>query len=72
MSIDETWNQLSTNIREIFNHNVSTLSFEENHRFAYNMVLHKHGEELYEGVKTLIIENLDRLGKNQIDRKSVV
>jgi cullin 3 len=64
--MDDTWAQLSTNIREIFNQNAANLSFEENHRFGYNMVLHRHGERLYNGVKQLIVENLDNLSKEQI------
>lgn len=66
VSIDETWIQLSTNIKEIFNHHASDLSFEENHRFAYNMVLYRQGARLYDGVKKLIVENLDRLSKEQV------
>ncbi|KDQ59266.1 hypothetical protein JAAARDRAFT_33992 [Jaapia argillacea MUCL 33604] len=66
VSIEDTWSQLSKNIREIHNHNASNLSFEENHRFAYNMVLHKHGETLYNGVVELVGENLDELAKVEI------
>ena len=66
VSIEETWSQLSNNIREIQNQNASNLSFEENHRFAYNMVLHKGGELLYKGVVGLVAENLDKLAKEQI------
>jgi cullin 3 len=35
---------------EIANRNASQLSFEELYRAAYNLVLHKHGALLYEGV----------------------
>lgn len=62
----DTWNQLSKAIREIQNHNASHLSFEENYRFAYNMVLYKQGTVLYEGVKKLVTENLDKLAKDVI------
>src|SRR5437879_4366478 len=65
-SPDKTWTELSKNIREIQNHNASNLSFEENHRFAYNMVLHKHGDMLYKGVRSLVMENLDNLDRDQI------
>lgn len=65
-SPDKTWTELSKNIREIQNHNASNLSFEENHRFAYNMVLYKHGDMLYKGVKTLVTENLDALARDKI------
>lgn len=65
-SSDETWSKLSANIREIHKHNASNLSFEENHRFAYNMVLHRNGEKLYNGVCQLVAENLAELAKNYI------
>ncbi|KAJ7739753.1 Cullin-domain-containing protein [Mycena maculata] len=66
VSIDQTWADLANNIREIQNHNAQNLSFEENHRFAYNMVLHKKGEMLYKGVNQLVAENLDRLADTQV------
>lgn len=53
-------------IREIFNHNARSLSFEENYRHAYNMCLQKQGSHLYEGVSELIVKNLDKLAKEQI------
>ncbi|KIM39866.1 hypothetical protein M413DRAFT_19621 [Hebeloma cylindrosporum] len=65
-SAEKTWAELSKNIREIQNHNASNLSFEENHRFAYNMVLYKHGDMLYKGVKSLVTENLDTLARDKI------
>ena len=65
-SPDKTWTELSKNIREIQNHNASNLSFEENHRFAYNMVLYKHGDMLYKGVRNLVKENLDTLARDKI------
>ncbi|TDL25857.1 Cullin-domain-containing protein [Rickenella mellea] len=65
-SINETWTQLSRAICEIHNHNASNLSFEENYRFAYNLVLHKHGDMLYKGVKSLVAENIDRLAENEV------
>lgn len=66
MSLDETWRRLSNNIREIFAQNAANLSFEENHRFGYNMVLGKQSEKLYEGVKVLIIENLQKMVKEKL------
>ncbi|KAF8340363.1 Cullin-domain-containing protein [Cantharellus anzutake] len=62
----DTWTLLSGAIREILNGNASHLSFEENYRYAYNMVLHKQGSTLYEGVKELLMENLDKLAKEVI------
>ncbi|KAJ7475820.1 Cullin-domain-containing protein [Mycena latifolia] len=66
VSIEKTWADLANNIREIQNHNAPNLSFEENHRFAYNMVLHKQGEMLYKGVNQLVAENLDQLASTQV------
>ena len=51
---------------EIQNHRAANLSYEENHRFAYNMVLHKHGEPLYKGTCQLIAENLDKLTNQEL------
>lgn len=65
-SSPETWNQLASAIQEIHNHNASKLSFEEIYRYAYNLVVQKHGELLYNGVKGLVRSNLDRLAKEQI------
>ena len=65
-SMTETWTALSKAIREIHNHNASNLSFEENYRFAYNLVLHKQGKQLYDGVKELILENINKLAETQV------
>jgi cullin 3 len=64
--VDETWSRLSANIREIHNQNTSSLSFEENYRYAYNMVLYKNGAVLYKGVCQLVAENIDRLAQREI------
>ncbi|KAK2463401.1 hypothetical protein APHAL10511_004487 [Amanita phalloides] len=64
--VEDTWAQLAKNIREIQNNNARQLSFEENHRFGYNLVLYKHGEMLYNGLRGLVIENLDNLANEQI------
>uniref|UniRef100_A0AC35UAM8 CULLIN_2 domain-containing protein n=1 Tax=Rhabditophanes sp. KR3021 TaxID=114890 RepID=A0AC35UAM8_9BILA len=48
---DRTWGLLRTAIIEILNQNNSGLSFEELYRNAYAMVLHKHGDHLYNGLK---------------------
>ena len=66
MSIDDTWAKLRNNMIEIQNHRAANLSYEENHRFAYNMVLHKHGEPLYKGTCQLIAENLDKLTNQEL------
>jgi cullin 3 len=64
--MSDTWNALSRAIREIHNNNASNLSFEENYRYAYNLVLHRQGEILYDGVKTLVAENVDRLVEREV------
>mmetsp|Transcript_8591 Transcript_8591/g.10007 ORF Transcript_8591/g.10007 Transcript_8591/m.10007 type:complete len:773 (+) Transcript_8591:208-2526(+) len=46
----QTWNVLAKAIDEIYDRNASQLSFEELYRNAYNLVLHKHGTLLYDGV----------------------
>ena len=52
------WNTLHKAIDEIYNQNASQLSYEELYRNAYNLVLHKHCELLYDGVKNDIREHL--------------
>lgn len=64
--MQETWTALSKAIREIHNHNASNLSFEENYRFAYNMVLYKQGDMLYNGVNKLVADNIDRLAEREV------
>lgn len=64
--MSETWNSLSKAVREIHNHNASNLSFEENYRFAYNLVLHKQGDLLYRGVNDLITENINKLAEEKV------
>ncbi|WVO21727.1 uncharacterized protein IAS62_003039 [Cryptococcus decagattii] len=38
----------------------------EHYRYAYNLVLFKHGDQLYNGVKSLVIDHLDRLAEEKI------
>ncbi|KAJ3759276.1 Cullin, partial [Lentinula raphanica] len=66
VSVEETWSTLSQNIKEILNHNASNLSFEENHRYAYHLVLSNNGELLYRGMKRIVADNLQKLAKEQI------
>ncbi|KAL7411333.1 ubiquitin ligase SCF complex subunit Cullin [Mrakia frigida] len=56
----ETWRKLKSSIREIQNHHSNLLSYEENYRYAYNMVLFKRGEFLYDGVGELVSLHLDQ------------
>ncbi|KAJ1462111.1 Cullin [Pelagophyceae sp. CCMP2097] len=65
------WASLQLAIDEIYNKNASVLSFEELYRNAYNLVLHKHGELLYEGVhetvKSRLREVANRVAATQDD-----
>ncbi|BDA49097.1 Cullin-3 [Coccomyxa sp. Obi] len=47
---EKTWKVLEDAIHEINNHNASGLSFEELYRNAYNMVINKFGDRLYNGL----------------------
>ncbi len=55
---ETTWNVLHHAIREINKRRTSQLSYEELYRLAYNMVLHKHGKYLYEGLQELLADHL--------------
>ena len=55
---DKIWTALQLAIGEIHNKNPSTLSFEELYRQAYSLVLHKHGEKLYDGVYSTVRKHL--------------
>ncbi|CAM9533464.1 unnamed protein product [Chrysoparadoxa australica] len=55
----QVWEALRNAINEIHNKNASALSFEELYRNAYNLVLHKHGELLYSGVRDSVKAQLE-------------
>jgi cullin 3 len=55
---NNTWKLLQNAILEIYNKNASGLSFEELYRNSYNMVLHKHGDKLYDGLKQTVHDRL--------------
>ncbi|KAL3578228.1 hypothetical protein D5086_019732 [Populus alba] len=61
---DKTWKILEHAIHEIYNHNASGLSFEELYRNAYNMVLHKFGEKLYDGLVATMTSHLREISKS--------
>jgi cullin 3 len=42
------------------------LSYEAVYRCAYNLVIHKYGERLYNGVKDLIEKHLEAEAENKI------
>ncbi|PXF49024.1 Cullin-3 [Gracilariopsis chorda] len=56
---ETTWQTLDHAINEINKRNTSNLSFEQLYRYSYNMVLHKHGEFLYNGLTRLQTQHLD-------------
>ena len=60
----KTWNVLASAIDEIYNRNASQLSFEELYRNAYNLVLQKHGNLLYEGVSDKINKHLEETARS--------
>jgi cullin 3 len=68
----KTWDALANAIDEIYSRNASQLSFEELYRNAYNLVLHKHGTLLYEGVSekltSHLLETVERLAEMQESR----
>jgi len=53
--------QLSRAMQEIHNRNASQLSFEELYRNAYNLVLHKHGTLLYDGIACQLSSHLEKV-----------
>jgi len=57
--VENIWNLLKEAIQEIQRKNNSGLSFEELYRNAYTMVLHKHGERLYSGLKEVVTNHLE-------------
>ncbi|CAN6274446.1 unnamed protein product [Urochloa humidicola] len=61
---ERTWKVLEHAIHEIYNHNASGLSFEELYRSAYNMVLHKYGEKLYDGLQSTMTRRLKEISKS--------
>ncbi|TPX57782.1 hypothetical protein PhCBS80983_g03594 [Powellomyces hirtus] len=63
---DEVWENLATAIRVICSHNASCLSFEELYRNAYNMVLHKQGDKLYNGVRDVVAEHLEKIARDHV------
>jgi cullin 3 len=52
------WTFLKTAIQEILKTNWKGQSAEELYRNAYTLVLHGHGDRLYNGVKEVIREHL--------------
>lgn len=57
--VENIWSLLKNAIQEIQKKNNSGLSFEELYRNAYTMVLHKHGERLYNGLREVVTHHLE-------------
>mmetsp|Transcript_13328 Transcript_13328/g.25129 ORF Transcript_13328/g.25129 Transcript_13328/m.25129 type:complete len:779 (+) Transcript_13328:73-2409(+) len=64
---NRTWECLKHAIHQIHQHNASSLSFEELYRNAYNLVLHKYGELLYNGVQGVVAEHLKAVAQSCVD-----
>ena len=64
---NRTWECLRHAIHQIHQHNASSLSFEELYRNAYNLVLHKYGELLYNGVQGVVADHLKVVAQSCID-----
>lgn len=61
-----TWQLLEHAIKQIFDRNASSLSYEELYRNAYNMVNHQYGGMLYLNVETCFERRLEFLFSEQI------
>lgn len=61
------WNTIRDAIVKIYAQKASSLSYEELYRTAYNLVLHKHGEMLYDNVKKTTIEMLQPIAQKLIN-----
>ena len=57
--VENIWTMLKSAIQEIQKKNNSGLSFEELYRNAYTMVLHKHGDKLYNGLRDVVADHLN-------------
>lgn len=65
-SSTENWTKLAKAISEIQQKRAGRLSFEEHYRYAYNLVLHKQGNTLYQGLIKLIEDHLQQETKDKI------
>lgn len=60
------WNTIKDAIQKIYAHKASSLSYEELYRTAYILVLHKHGEMLYDNVRKTTVEMLQPIAQRLI------
>ena len=61
------WNTIRDAIQKIYAQKASQLSYEELYRTAYNLVLHKHGEMLYDNVRKTTVEMLQPISQRLIN-----
>lgn len=59
--------KLRDSFSEILHKNSSSLSFEEVYRQSYNLVLHRKGAVLYDGVRDLVAAHLDAEAHSRIE-----
>ena len=68
--VENTWSSLKNCIQEILKKRLGLnpwmfsaagFSFSETHENAHNMVLHKHGEKLYNGIKEVVTHHLESI-----------
>ncbi|GAO49699.1 hypothetical protein G7K_3845-t1 [Saitoella complicata NRRL Y-17804] len=65
-NFDEAWELLSSAIHEVHRRNASVLSYEQLYRNAYNLVLSKNAERLYNSVKELVKKQLQDVTETHI------
>eukprot|EP00117_Sycon_ciliatum_P030153 scpid29936/ scgid23840/ Cullin-3 len=65
--VNDIWLLLKNAIEEIQRKNNSGLSFEELYRNAYTMVLHKHGERLYSGLRQVVMDHLVSTVQHEVE-----
>eukprot|EP01135_Chromosphaera_perkinsii_P007936 Nk52_evm8s1073 gene=Nk52_evmTU8s1073 len=59
--VENTWELLRQAIVQIQKQDAGCLSFEELYRNAYNLVLHKHGDRLYQGLREVVKQHLQEV-----------
>ena len=68
--VENTWSSLKNCIQEILKKRLGLnpwmfsaagFSFPETHENAYNMVLHMHGEKLYNGIEEVVTHHLESI-----------
>ena len=62
----DTFERLSRAIGEIQSKRASRLSFEEHYRYSYQLVLHKQGDLLYDGISDIVAKHLHKEATTRI------